>query len=153
MRCLQPRYRSVRFNESDALATGDGLFSRLSGNPTLPRWLRNAVFSMVLSDKSESEKYARHLRSSAGKAVFVGERADRASWFEVVRAYEHFALAATALGVRPAFVNQPVEVPAVPTQFAQWLGLGSRRPDLVVRFGHGPQLPYSLRRLVADVIV
>jgi hypothetical protein len=31
--------------------------------------------------------------------------------------------------------------------------LGSRRPDLVVRFGHSPQLPYSLRRRVAEVIV
>jgi hypothetical protein len=143
----------VRFNQADALATGDGLFSRLSDNPTVPRWLGNAVFGVVLSERSENDKYAKHLRSSAGVAVFVGERADRASWFEVGRAYEHFALAATALGVRTAFVNQPVEVPAVRTQFAQWLGLGAGRPDLVVRFGRGPQLPYSLRRPVADVIV
>jgi len=85
--------------------------------------------------------------------IFVGERADSACWFEVGRAYEHFALAATALGVRTAFVNQPVEVPAVRTQFAQWLGLGAARPDLVVRFGSGSQMPYSLRRPVADVIV
>jgi hypothetical protein len=143
----------VRFNEADAIATGDGLFSRLTGNPTLPQWLGNALFSMVLSEKSENDKYARQLRSSAGVAVFVGERADPANWFEVGRAYERFALAATALGVRTAFVNQPVEVRAVRTQFAQWLGLGSQRPDLVVRFGRGPQMPYSLRRPVSDVIV
>lgn len=30
---------------------------------------------------------------------------------------------------------------------------GAGRPDLVVRIGRGPQLPYSLRRPVADVIV
>jgi hypothetical protein len=143
----------VRFNEAEAIATGDGLFSRLSGNPALPRWLGILLFSMVLTDKSENDRYAKQLRSSAGVAVFVGERADRSNWFEVGRSYERFALAATAVGVRNAFVNQPVEVPAVRTQFAQWLGLGSRRPDLVVRFGRGPQLPYSLRRPVADVIV
>jgi len=143
----------VRFNQADALATGDGLFSRLTGNPTLPRWLGNVLFGMVLSEKSENDRYAKQLRSSAGVAVFVGERAEPANWFEVGRAYERFALAATALGVRTAFVNQPVEVQAVRAQFAQWLGLGSRRPDLVVRFGRGPQLPYSLRRPVADVIV
>jgi len=142
----------VRFNEADALATRDGLFSRLTGNPTLPGWLGNAIFNMVLSEKSENEKYAKQLRSSAGVAVFVGERADPAHWFEVGRAYERFALAATTLGVRTAFVNQPVEVPAVRTQFAQWLGLGAARPDLVVRFGRGLQMPYSLRRPVADVI-
>ena len=105
-----------------------------------------------MSEKSENDQYARQLRSSAGVAVFVGERADPESWFEVGRAYERFALAATALGVRTAPVNQPVEVPAVRIQFAQWLGLGVARPDLVVRFGRGPQLPYSLRRPVAEVI-
>lgn len=143
----------IRFNEADALATSDGLFSHLTGNPTLPRWLGNILFSMLLSEKSENDKYARQLRSSAGVAIFVGERADPANWFEVGRACEHFALAATALDVRTAFVNQPVEVPAVRAQFAQWLGLGAGRPDLVVRFGRGPQLPYSLRRPLADVIV
>jgi hypothetical protein len=54
------------------------------------------------------------------------------------RTYERFALKATALGVRTAFVNQPIEVPAVCSQFAEWLGIGSRRPDLVVRLGRGP---------------
>lgn len=141
----------VRFNEADALATGDGLFSRLTGNPTVPRWLGDVLFSRVLSEKSDNDKYAKHLRSSAGVAVFAGERADSANWFEVGRAYERFALVATALDVRTALVNQPVEVPAVRTQFAQWLGLGSQRPDLVVRFGRGPRLRYSLRRPVSDV--
>jgi hypothetical protein len=143
----------IRFNEADALAAGDGLFSRLTGNPTLPRWLGNMMFSMLLSEKSENEKCVKQMRSSAGVAVFVGEHADPAHWFEVGRAYEHFALAAATLGVRTAFLNQPVEVPAVRTQFAQWLGLGAGRPDLVVRFGRGPRMPYSLRRPVAEVIV
>jgi hypothetical protein len=58
----------------------------------------------------------------------------------------------TTLGVRNSFVNQPVEVPAVRTQFAQWLGAPTRRPDLVLRFGKGPLLPYSLRRSVSQVI-
>jgi len=143
----------IRFNEADALATGDGLFSRLTGNPTLPRWLGDLLFSRLLSEKSENDKYVAQLRSSAGVAIFVGDRADPASWFEVGGAYEHFALAATALDVSTAFMNQPVEVPAVRAQFAQWLGLGTGRPDLVVRFGHGPRLPCSLRRPLADVIV
>jgi hypothetical protein len=143
----------VRFNDSDALATGDGLLSRATGNPALPRWLGNAMFAMVLSEKTENAKYAKQLRSSGGVAVFAGDRAEPAGWFEVGRAYERFALTAASLGVRTAFVNQPVEVPAVRVQFASWLGLGSRRPDLVVRFGLGPESPYSLRRPVDDVIV
>jgi hypothetical protein len=142
----------IRFNASQALATGDGLYAAASGSPTAPPWLGRLMFSLFFSEKSENEKYAAQLRSSAGVAVFVGARADPASWFEVGRAYERFALTATQRGVRSAFVNQPIEVPAVRTQFAQWLGLGQQRPDLVVRFGHGPQLPFSLRRPVAQVI-
>ena len=149
---VQELKKWIRFNEADALASSDGLFSHLTGNPTLPRWLGNLLFRMLLSERTENEKYARQIRSSAGVAIFVGERADPASWFEVGRAYEHFALVATAHEVRTAFVNQSVEVPAVRTQFGQWLGLGAGRPDLVVRFGRGPRLPYSLRRPLVDVI-
>jgi hypothetical protein len=142
----------IRFNESDALHARDGLFTFLTGNPTLPGWMGNILFSSLLSEKSENEKNARHLRSSAGVAVFTGLRADRPSWLEVGRAYQRSALTATVLGMRTDFVNQPVEVATARARFAQWLGLGSQRPDLIVRFGPGPQMPYSPRRPVADVV-
>jgi hypothetical protein len=107
---------------------------------------------LFFREKSENDRYAKQLRSSAAVAVFVGARSDPGSWFEVGRAYEHFALAATALGIRTAFVNQPIEVAAVRSPFSDWLGMGLKRPDLVVRIGRGPLLPYSLRRPVAAVI-
>jgi hypothetical protein len=56
------------------------------------------------------------------------------------------------LGVRTAHLNQPVEVAALRPQFAGFLGLPGRRPDLVVRFGRGPTLPPSLRRPVQAVL-
>jgi hypothetical protein len=52
-----------------------------------------------------------------------------------------------------AFINRPVEVPAVRRQFATYLGIGGRRPDLVMRFGYSPELPKSLRRPVERVIL
>jgi hypothetical protein len=143
----------VRFNEADALATGDGLFSRLTGNPTLPRWLGEVLFNMVLSEKSENDKYAKQLRSSAGVAVFVGERADPANWFEVGRAYERFALACDGTRRAYRFRQSTSRSPSGAHAVRPVARLGSRRPDLVVRFGRGPQLPYSFRRPVADVIV
>jgi hypothetical protein len=143
----------IRFNDAQAISTGDGLFTRSTGNPTMPSWLGGPLFSLFFREKSENDRYAKQVRSSAGIAIFVGAHSEPADWFEVGRAYERFALAATALGVRTAFVNQPIEVPAVRSPFAEWLGLGSQRPDLVVRFGRGPLLPYSLRRPVTAVIV
>jgi hypothetical protein len=142
----------IRFDDSQAVSTGDGLAARSSGTPTSPPWIGGPLFSLFFREKSENDRYAKQLRSSAAVAVFVGARSHPASWFEVGRAYEHFALAATALGIRSAFVNQPIEVPAVRSPFSEWLGIGTQRPDLVVRLGRGPQLPYSLRRPVAAVI-
>lgn len=143
----------IRFSAADAIERGDGLFGKSSGNPTLPTWLGNLIFDMVVTPKSENEKYTRQLRSSAGVAVFVAAKADKAHWVDVGRAYERFALQGTVLGIRNAHVNMPVELASLRLQFANALGLGAMRPDLVVRFGRGPTMPPSLRRPVQAVLV
>jgi hypothetical protein len=143
----------IRFGDSEAIEKGDGLFSRSSGNPALPRWLGSIMFDLFVSAKSENDKTAKQVRSSAGIAVFVSETNDRAHWIEAGRCYERFALQATALGIRNAFLNQPVEVSSLRPQFASYLGIGQQRPDLVVRFGRGPTMPQSLRRPLDAVIV
>jgi len=144
----------IRFSANEALRSGDGLFAGASGNPALPRWLGSRLMGLFFTPKSENERYARQVRNSAGIAVFVSERSDKAHWVEAGRCYERFALQATALGIRNAFLNQPVEVGAIRPQFAAWLGLkASERPDLVVRFGRGAGMPLSMRRPVQAVIV
>ncbi|MGF1562348.1 MAG: Acg family FMN-binding oxidoreductase, partial [Geminicoccaceae bacterium] len=129
--------RWIRFNPNAALVTGDGLFSLCMGNPIVPSFLGNLIFRLVLSKRAENRKYAEQLRSSAGVALFVGDKSDKASWVKVGRSSQRFALQATALGIRHAYINQPVEVAEIRPDFAQWLGLGDRRPDLVIRFGYG----------------
>lgn len=143
----------IRFSAAEAESTGDGLFAGASGNPALPRWLGSRAMDLFLTAKSENDRYAQQIRSSAGLAVFVSERSDPAHWIEAGRCYERFALQATALGLRHAMVNQPVEVTALRPQFAAALGLGSKRPDLVLRFGRGAGLPLSMRRPVEAVLV
>ncbi len=143
----------IRFNGADAVRLGDGLFSKSSGNPEVPAWLGGLMFSFFFTPKAENEKYVKHLRTSAGVAVFAGATADKAHWVEVGRAYERFALQATVLGIRTAHVNMPVEVASLRPKFAEAIGLGRTRPDLVIRFGRGPTLPPSLRRPVQAVLV
>jgi hypothetical protein len=109
------------------------------------------LFGFAFSADGENAKVAAQVRSSAGIAVSVSEANDRRHWVAAGRAYQRFALRATALGIRHAFLNQPVEVADVRSRFADHLGLGGRRPDLVVRFGYGPEMPMSLRRSVGAV--
>jgi hypothetical protein len=108
---------------------------------------------MVLTPEGQAKTDATNIRSSAGVAVFVSSHDDKAAWVEVGRAYERFALQATALNVRTAFINQPIEVRELRPQFESWLKLEGERALLVVRFGRGPTAPFSLRRPIEDVIV
>jgi hypothetical protein len=143
----------IRFGAGEAERTGDGLFSGTTGTPVMPRWLGSRLMGLFFTPKAENERYARQVRNAAGIAVFVSDASDKAHWIEAGRCYERFALQATALGLRNAFLNQPVEVGAIRPQFAAALGLGSQRPDLVVRFGRGPAMPMSLRRPVQAVLL
>jgi hypothetical protein len=143
----------IRFNPRQASTTGDGLFSLASGNPSLPTWLGPLMFNLVFRANADNDRYARQLNSSSGVAVFVSERADRNHWVLAGRACQRFALQATALGLKVAFVNQPVEVAQVRPELASLMGMPARRPDIVMRFGRGPALPFSPRRPVEAVLV
>ena len=90
----------IRFGDAEAVATGDGLLPRASGNPSVPRWVGRLLFSALFTTTGENDKYAKHIRSSAGVAVFVSEADNKAHWVEAGRCYERFALQATALGIR-----------------------------------------------------
>jgi nitroreductase len=142
----------IRFSPRQAMTTGDGLFAAASGNPVLPDWLGPFLFAMVFKADADNDKYARQIRSSAGVAVFVSEREDPEHWVRAGHACQRFALQATALGLKVAFLNQPVEVARLRPELAALVGMRGRRPDIVMRFGYGPTLPYSARRPVETVL-
>ncbi len=142
----------MRFNPRSALQTGDGLFSATSGNPAMPDWLGPVVLDWAYTATSENKKDAAKIASSAGLAVFVGAKDNPEHWVLTGRACQRFALQATAIGLKHAFLNQPVEVPDLRPELAALIGLPGRRPDLVMRFGRGAALPFSSRRPVAAVL-
>ncbi len=143
----------LRFSPHHAARTGDGLFSALTGNPALPEWLGPAMFDLAFKPKAENQKYVGQIASSSGIAVFVAAKDDAEHWMLAGRACQRFALQATALGLRHAFINQPVEIAALRPDLAALIGLPGRRPDIVMRFGYGAAMPYSARRSVDAVLV
>jgi len=133
-------------------AANNGLFAAASGNPALPAWAGPSLFAMALTPDADNAKYARQIKSSSGLAVFVAARDDKEHWALAGRACQRFSLQATALGLKLAFVNQPVEVARLRPELAALVGMPGRRPDVVMRFGYGAALPYSARRPVQSVL-
>lgn len=142
----------IRFNPRDAMRTGDGLLSAASGNPSLPTFLGQQLFSVFVTAKGEGDRYARQMSSSPAFAVFVADKEDKAHWMKVGRACQRLTLAATARGLKHAYMNQPVEVPEFRSALASLVGESGKRPDLVLRLGYGPAMPYSPRRPVESVL-
>ena len=151
-----PQFRAelkswLRFNPREAARTRDGLFSAGSGNPVLPSWLGPVMYDMFFDAEAENARYAAQMRSSAGVIVLLAPSDDPAGWAAAGRAAERVMLQAAAGGLKVAFVNQASEDP--PSRQALMALIGTdKRPSLVLRYGHGPDMPRSLRRPVSAVI-
>lgn len=142
----------IRWTDREALACRDGLSARVLGLLGLPRSLLSAVRTLVLDPDRAARRVSFELDATAAVAVLAGPEASVASWIETGRVFQRLALAATVHDVRHALVNQPLEVASLRPTLAAAAGLGSRRPDLVVRLGEGALRPYSLRRPPAAVL-
>jgi len=137
----------LRFDPAEALATRDGLYAAAVGSPTLPGWIGRRIFPLVFTRAGEARRIAAQVASSAGFAVFFAEGPDGPeAWSRVGRAFQRLALQATALGIRSAHLNQPLEVAALRPALAAEAGAPGRRPHLLIRLGRGPLLPFGLRR-------
>ena len=141
----------LRFNKKETLASLDGLYTRCSGNPEVPRWL-GKIFVSGGTPQQQADLDAKKMRSSAGAVVVASERDDKTAWVRTGQVYERLALQMTALNIRSAFLNQPIEVAPIRSQFQNAIGLGSSLPQLLLRFGYGEALPRSVRRPVEEVL-
>ena len=141
----------VRFNKPEAFHTLDGLYSRCSGNPEVPRWLGRRFLTSA-SAGAESDKDTGEIRSASGLIVIAAARDDKRHWIESGRLYERLALMLTASGVKTSFLNQPVEVAEIRAQLQSHLGLGAALPQLLMRFGYADPMPRSLRRPLSEVL-
>lgn len=142
----------LRFNPGAALRTRDGLAGRVNRQPPLPTAIGKIMAPVLITAAAQAKADSARLASSAGVAIFLAATDTKETWVEAGRAYERFALQAELLDIRSAFLNQPVEVPALRDELMSLLHT-TDEPQLLVRFGHGARAPYSLRRPPQEVIV
>jgi hypothetical protein len=142
----------LRFNKKEALASLDGLYSRCTGNPEVPRWL-GKMFVAGSKPQQLADTDAKKLRSSPGVVVVASELDDKPTWVRTGQVYQRLALKLTTLDIKSAFLNQPIEVAGLRSQFQTAMELGASLPQLLVRFGYANPMPRSLRRPVEQVIL
>jgi hypothetical protein len=141
----------LRFNKKEILTSLDGLYTLCSGNPEIPRWL-GQMFVAGTKPQQQADMDARKLRSSSGAVVVASESEDKTTWVRTGQVYERMTLKMTSLNIKSAFLNQPIEVANLRSQFQSAIGLGDALPQLLVRFGYADPMPCSLRRPVEQVI-
>jgi hypothetical protein len=74
-------------------------------------------------------------------------------WLAAGQAMERVLLRASAHGLTSSFLNQPVEVDDLRPRLAEAIGRGGEQPQLVMRFGYGPNVAHSPRVSVEDVFI
>ncbi|KPL73542.1 hypothetical protein ADM99_04205 [Leptolinea tardivitalis] len=141
----------LRFNKKEALSM-DGLYTRCSGNPEVPRFIGQLFISGIKPEK-QAEEDIQKLVSSAGAVMISTETDSRSEWVKTGRIYERLVLQMTALNIQSALLNQPIEVPEIRGEMTESLHLKGARPQMLVRFGHAQLMPGSLRRPVGQILI
>jgi hypothetical protein len=142
----------LRFNKKEAIASLDGLYSRCSANPEVPRWL-GQMFVAGIEPQQQADTDAKKLRSSSGAVIIASKSDDKTAWVRTGQVYERLALQLTSLNIKSAFLNQPIEMAEIRGQFQSAMGLGGALPQLLVRFGYAESMLRSLRRPEEQVLM
>lgn len=149
---LKELTRWLRFDKKEALASFDGLYSKCTGNPGVPRWL-GKFFVNGAKPKEVADADVKKLNSSSGAIIISSASEHKADWVRAGQVYQRLALTMTSLNIKSAFLNQPIEVESVRSQVQIALSLGAARPQMLVRFGYSNAMPTSLRRPVEQVLI
>jgi hypothetical protein len=100
------------------------------------------------------EAFARHKGHLAAAPVLALVTTDSdkpADWFATGQAMQRILLTATEADVSASFLNPPIEVPELRTKLAD-LFETKGVPQILLRFGYGPNIPPTPRRPVGDII-
>jgi hypothetical protein len=144
----------VRFNNSMALRSHDGLSNAVTKNRSVPSLLGKLLTTLFNTPTRVANKAEELVNSSSALVVFVADRNDEIGWVNLGRSFERFALAATALGIHHAHENMPCEETSVRKKLAELLKLDDgEQPLLLLRIGYSEKMPYSYRRPIKEVII
>jgi hypothetical protein len=141
----------LRFSEKEALQLGDGLYSACSGMPSLGDTIGKFVVKYFVTAKSEEKRLQKQLDTTSMLTMFNSRNNDTMAWVKTGINIQRFALTCTKLGLSHSFINSPCQIKLVRDKMKEDLGL-TGFPQIIIRLGYSPKMPFSFRRRVNDVI-
>jgi hypothetical protein len=103
--------------------------------------------------KGQAAKDHELVQHSPVLAVFGTTSDNQEAWLRCGQALQRVLLRARAADVFSSHLNQPIEVAELRPRLAQIVGKAGEFPQLLVRFGFGPEVTAQPRRTVDDVII
>jgi hypothetical protein len=141
----------LRFSEKEALQKGDGLYAACSGMPSPGKTIGNFIVNYFVTVKSEEKRLHKLLDTTTMLVMFTSENNDLLGWVKTGINIQRFALTCTKLGLSHSYINFPCQIKLVRDKMKEELGLAGF-PQIIIRLGYSPKMPFSFRRRVNDVI-
>lgn len=143
----------VRFNESEAQQTGDGLRAASIGLPSVSPAFGKFMFQTFVTPAKEAGKAKRLIESSSALVLFICKKNNKKNWVKLGRSFERFTLAAATYEISHAHMNMPCEDVQVRKKLKQMFELYDEEPLLLIRIGYADEtMPASYRRPVEEII-
>lgn len=150
-----PRFRRelAAWVHSRRSTTHDGMSGESFGMPDVLSSI--GAFAIRTFDMGKGIAAADQKKIVSGSpllAVFSTRSDSPADWIATGRALSRVLLKLTAAGATAAFLNQPIEVDTLRPKLKALTGT-TFIPQLLMRFGYGPGVRPTTRRLVDDVLI
>ena len=142
-----------RWLVSDGSRRGDGIpgYSKSYGSPiSAGNTLLVRTFDIGGSVASSELELA---KGSPMLAVLGTDRDEPESWLAAGQAMQRMLLLAQSHGISASFLNQALELDEFRLRFVEMITRGAGYPQLVMRFGYGPEAPATPRRRLEDVLL
>jgi hypothetical protein len=143
----------MRFNESEADEHMDGLTYDSLGMSASPSWLARFYVKNFKSPKAQSMKDEKNIKSSSAIIALFSDQDKKKDRILTGRSLERILLALSSVNVQYDFINQPCQVESTRSKLALLLQSASWQPQILLRAGFAPEMPYSPRRNVSQVLI
>ena len=115
------------------------------------RALAAAASRTLMSDEEAAIVARSRAEAAPALALLTTPEDDRRAWLAAGQALQRALLVATASGISASFLSPPVEIPHLRPQVGEAFGAAGV-PQLLLRFGYGPEIAAAPRRPTEEVV-